>query len=569
MKVLKLIKGLKKFILLMLIFSIIQVLCELYLPNIMSDVVDVGIANGDVAYITNKAYMMFVITILGLLSNLGVVYATSKFSNKYGYNIREALYTKINSFSKKEIDSFGASTLITRSTNNVSNITSTFSFGLRLIIFAPIMGIGAAAMGYQKAPVLAPIVIAAITILMLGLLIIFSVVYKKFEKMQKLLDKLNATTREMLSGLRVIKAFNKERYFKNRFNDVNTENKNLNIFLNKILFLVQPMMILIIEVATILIVYVSPGYLTSGSLEIGSMMAFIQYMSTVLISFLMLLVIILNIPRVLVSFKRINEVLNVEPSVSNEGTVKLKELESIEFRHVYFRYQNAKTDMLKDLNFKILKGEMVGVIGSSGSGKTTIVNLLLRHIEPTNGEILINGIDIREYDLESLRNIFSYTPQKTLLFKGSLRENLAFGAKYNSADLNTAMDRAAIKDFIDNNQEGYEYMVEQSAVNLSGGQKQRVSIARALLNDGECLLFDDSFSAVDYITDKKIRTTIKESYSDKMVILITQRVGTIRDADKIIVIDEGKVDSVGTYEELEKKSRIFKEFIESQKREVV
>lgn len=568
MKVLKLIKGLKKFILLMLIFSIIQVLCELYLPNIMSDVVDVGIANGDVAYITNKAYMMFVITILGLLSNLGVVYATSKFSNKYGYNIREALYTKINSFSKKEIDSFGASTLITRSTNNVSNITSTFSFGLRLIIFAPIMGIGAAAMGYQKAPVLAPIVIAAITILMLGLLIIFSVVYKKFEKMQKLLDKLNATTREMLSGLRVIKAFNKERYFKNRFNDVNTENKNLNIFLNKILFLVQPMMILIIEVATILIVYVSPGYLTSGSLEIGSMMAFIQYMSTVLISFLMLLVIILNIPRVLVSFKRINEVLNVEPSVSNEGTVKLKELESIEFRHVYFRYQNAKTDMLKDLNFKILKGEMVGVIGSSGSGKTTIVNLLLRHIEPTNGEILINGIDIREYDLESLRNIFSYTPQKTLLFKGSLRENLAFGAKYNSADLNTAMDRAAIKDFIDNNQEGYEYMVEQSAVNLSGGQKQRVSIARALLNDGECLLFDDSFSAVDYITDKKIRTTIKESYSDKMVILITQRVGTIRDADKIIVIDEGKVDSVGTYEELEKKSRIFKEFIESQKREV-
>lgn len=568
MKVLKLIKGLKKFILLMLIFSIIQVLCELYLPNIMSDVVDVGIANGDVSYITNKAYMMFVITILGLLSNLGVVYATSKFSNKYGYNIREALYTKINSFSKKEIDSFGASTLITRSTNNVSNITSTFSFGLRLIIFAPIMGIGAAAMGYQKAPVLAPIVIAAITILMLGLLIIFSVVYKKFEKMQKLLDKLNATTREMLSGLRVIKAFNKERYFKNRFNDVNTENKNLNIFLNKILFLVQPMMILIIEVATILIVYVSPGYLTSGSLEIGSMMAFIQYMSTVLISFLMLLVIILNIPRVLVSFKRINEVLNVEPSVSNEGTVKLKELESIEFRHVYFRYQNAKTDMLKDLNFKILKGEMVGVIGSSGSGKTTIVNLLLRHIEPTNGEILINGIDIREYDLESLRNIFSYTPQKTLLFKGSLRENLAFGAKYNSADLNTAMDRAAIKDFIDNNQEGYEYMVEQSAVNLSGGQKQRVSIARALLNDGECLLFDDSFSAVDYITDKKIRTTIKENYSDKMVILITQRVGTIRDADKIIVIDEGKVDSVGTYEELEKKSRIFKEFIESQKREV-
>ena len=568
MKMLKLMKGLRKYLVLMFIFSIVQVICELYLPTIMSNVVDTGIANGDNNYIISEAIKMGIVTIVALISNVLVVYGTSKFSNKYGYNIRKALYNKINSFRKREIEKFGASTLITRSTNNVSNITSTFSFGLRLIMFAPIMGFGAAAMGYKTSPSLAPIVLLAVSVLMIALIIIISCVYRKFEVLQKLLDKLNATSREILSGLRVIKAFNKQNYFKKRFDKVNDENRKLNIFVNKIVYLIQPMMILIINVATIVIVYVSTGYINIGTLEIGSMMAFIQYMSTVLMSFLMLLVIILNIPRVIVSFKRINEVLNEEVSVSNKGTIKLDSLESIEFKNVYFRYENAKNDMLKDLCFRINKGEKVGIIGSSASGKTTIVNLLLRHIDATSGDILINGIDIKEYDIESLRNIFSYTPQKTLLFKGSIKENLSFGNKYNNSDLDSAMSRAAIKDFIDNNEEGYEYKVEQSAVNLSGGQKQRVSIARALLNGGECLLFDDSFSAVDYITDKRIRDSINKNYSDKMVILITQRVNTIKNSDKIIVINEGKIDGIGTYKELSKSSKVFKEFIDSQKREV-
>ena len=568
MKMLKLMKGLRRYLVLMLIFSVVQVICELYLPTIMSNVVDIGIANADNTYIINESIKMGIVAIVALISNVLVVYGTSKFSNKYGYNIRKKLYHKINSLSKREIDKFGASTLITRSTNNVSNITSTFSFGLRLIMFAPLMGFGAAAMGYKTSPSLAPIVLFAVIILMLGVILIFSCVYKKFEILQKLLDKLNATGREILSGLRVIKSFNKEKYFKKRFDKINDENRRLNIFVNKIIYLVQPMMILIINVATIVIVYVSPGYITAGKLEIGSMMAFMQYMSTVLISFLMLLVIILNIPRVIVSFKRINEILNVEVSIRNKGTIKLESLESIEFKNVFFRYEKAKNDMLKNICFKITKGEKIGIIGSSGSGKTTIANLLLRHIDPTSGEILVNGINIKDYDIESLRNIFSYTPQKTLLFRGSIKENLSFGNKYNNSDLDSAMNSAAIKDFIDNNEEGYEYKVEQSAVNLSGGQKQRVSIARALLNGGECLLFDDSFSSVDNITDKRIRESIEKNYSDKMVILITQKVGTIKNLDRIIVINEGKVEGIGTYKELEKSSEVFKEFIDSQKREV-
>ena len=568
MKIFKLIGDLKKYIFIMLVFCIIQVFCELYLPNIMSNIVDIGIANSDKVFITKEAIVMLITTIVCLISHTIVVYSTAKFSNNYGYKIRKALYSKITSFSKKEIDEFGASTLITRSTNNVSNITSTFSFGLRLIVFAPIMGIGAAIMGYKTAPRLAPIVIVAVCILVLGLTTIFMLVFPKFEVLQKLLDKLNASTREILSGLRVIKAFNKQDYFKKRFDKVNTENKKLNIFLNKVLYLVEPMMSLIINIATIVIVYVSCDYLSLGTLEIGSMMAFIQYMSTVLLSFMMLLVIILNIPRVIVSFKRINEILSVEPSISNTGRIKLNSLESIEFKNVFFRYDKAHEDMLKNISFRIEKGENVGIIGSSGSGKTTIVNLLLRHIDATSGEILINGIDIKEYDIESLRNIFAYTPQKTLLFKGSIRENLTFDKNLANNVLDNALDEAAIKDFIDNNSEGYEFKIEQAAANLSGGQKQRMSIARALLSGGECLLFDDSFSAVDYITDKRIRSSINKNYSDKMVILVTQRVGTIKEADKIIVIDEGKIESIGNYETLENSSKVFKEFIDSQKREV-
>ena len=569
MKIIRLLRGLEKYIILMILFSVVQVFCELYLPNIMSNIVDIGIKSNDTSYIMNNTVKMGIIALIGLLSNIIVVYTTSKFSNKYGYNIRECLYKKITTFSKKEIDKFGASTLITRSTDNVNAITSTFSFGLRLIIFSPIMGIGAAIMGYNKAPELSKIILIAVIILLIFLTIVFILVFPKFEVSQKLFDKLNSKTREILSGLRVIKSYNKEDYFEKRFNKVNEENKNLNIFLYKILYLVQPMMILTINIATIVIIYVSINYLSDGTIQIGSLIAFIQYLSIILISFMIMLVLILNIPRVFVSIKRINEVLNTDPSIKNSGNKQIEELKSIEFKHVYFKYEGAKNEILKDISFKINEKENIGIIGSSGSGKTTIVNLLLRHIEPTQGQILINDIDIKEYSETSLRNMFSYTPQKSLLFKGTIKENLSFDKKYKTSELDEVMEIASIKDFINKNKNGYNYKVEGSAVNLSGGQKQRISIARALLNDGECLLFDDSFSAVDYITDKKIRNELNKNYKDKMKIIITQRVGTIKDADKIIVIDEGKIESIGSYYELSKNSKVFKEFIDSQKREVL
>jgi ATP-binding cassette subfamily B protein len=296
-------------------------------------------------------------------------------------------------------------------------------------------------------------------------------------------------------------------------------------------------------------------------------MAFIQYMGHVLMSFMMLLVIILNIPRIMVSFKRINEILETNVSIKNNGTIKLKELERIEFKNVFFKYEGAKNDLLKDISFKILKGETVGVIGSSGSGKTTIVNLLLRHIEPTNGEILINGIDIKDYDIESLRNIFAYTPQKTLLFKGSLKENLLFDKKYDSIDVDTAMNVAAIKDFVDNNTEGYNYQIEQSAVNLSGGQKQRMAIARALIQKTEIILFDEATSALDNETQRKIQDAINNLKNEYTIMIIAHRFSTILNCDKIFFIDKGKVLDSGTHEELLKKCKEYKKLYESEIKE--
>ena len=568
MKIIKLMKGLYKYIILMIIASITQVYCELKLPNTMSDIVNNAINSLDKTYVYNNCLIMIGITLLCLIANTIVIYSSSKFSNKYGYNIRKALFSKINSLNKKEISSYGASTLITRSTNNVSNITSTFSFGLKLMLFAPITAIGASIMAFKIAKDLSPVIIVSASILVISILIIFSLVFKKFELSQKLFDDINSKSREIISGLRIIKSFNKTKFFKKRFDKTNKDNMNLNIYLNKVLYLVQPIVSLTVNIGVVIIVYLSSNLLQKGTLEIGSMMAFIQYEGSILMSFVMLLMIIINIPRVVISFKRINEILNTETKSVSKNNIEIKNLESIEFSHVYYKYEKAKDYVLKDINFKIEENEKVGIIGSSGSGKTTIINLLLRHLELEEGNIYINGIDIKEYSISSLRKLFSYAPGKALLFKGTIRENLIFDNKISDKEIMKALEIAKIDDFVLSNKEKLDFKIEQGGVNLSGGQKQRLIIARAILNNGKMFIFDDSFSAVDYITDKKIRNEIKENYKNVMQLYISQRVSTIEDANNIIVLAEGKIENSGTYKELKTKSKVFKEFIKSQRKEI-
>ena len=436
------------------------------------------------------------------------------------------------------------------------------------MLFAPITAIGASIMAFKVAKGLSLVIIISASILVISILIIFSLVFKKFELSQKLFDDINSKSREIISGLRIIKSFNKTKFFKKRFDKTNKNNMNLNIYLNKVLYLVQPIVSLTVNIGVVIIVYLSSYLLQKGTLEIGSMMAFIQYEGSILMSFVMLLMIIINIPRVAISFKRINEILNTETKSVSKNNIEIKNLESIEFSHVYYKYEKAKDYVLKDINFKIEGNEKVGIIGSSGSGKTTIINLLLRHLEIDEGNIYINGIDIREYSISSLRKLFSYAPGKALLFKGTIRENLIFDDNISDKEIMRALEIAKIDDFVLSNKEKLDFKIEQGGVNLSGGQKQRLIIARAILNNGKMFIFDDSFSAVDYITDKKIRNEIKENYKNVMQLYISQRVSTIEDASNIIVLDEGKIENFGTYKELKNKSKVFKEFIKSQRKEI-
>lgn len=566
MKIIKLLKSLKKYIILIFVFSFIQVIAELLLPTIMSKVVDEGIVLKDTSLVTEYSIYMILMSILCIISVILVVYFTTKFASTLTYKLRSMLYKKIISLSKSDIDTFGASTLTTRCTNDVNHVTDMFSFGFRIILFAPIMGIGAIIMALITDSSLSYVIVISVLILIFAISIIFILVYKKFELIQVLIDKLNSKTREILYGQKVIRSFNKESYFEKKFDSVNEENKKLNLFVNKILFLCNPIILIVVNFASIFVILASIyGTNDVYSIEVGKIMAFIQYMAMILMSFTIILLILILVPRTLVSLKRIEEVLETNNSINDTGKRTLEKIKKIEFKNVSYKYKNAEEETIKNVSFILKENKHYGLIGSSGSGKTTIINLLLRHIEPTSGVILINDLDIKEYSINSLRENIGCVSQKALLFKGSIKENLIYDKNVKQEKINKALKDACIYDFV--KEKGLDYELEQLGSNLSGGQKQRLTIARTLLKDSNVYIFDDSFSAVDYITDKKIRENISKEIKNKMVFIVTQRIGTIKNSDEIIVLEDGKIEGIGNYKYLSKNSKVFKEFIKTQEKE--
>ena len=566
MKIIKLLKSLKKYIILIFVFSFIQVIAELLLPTIMSKVVDEGIVLKETSLVTEYSIYMILMSILCIISVILVVYFTTKFASTLTYKLRSMLYKKIISLSKSDIDTFGASTLTTRCTNDVNHVTDMFSFGFRIILFAPIMGIGAIIMALITDSSLSYVIVISVLILIFAISIIFILVYKKFELIQVLIDKLNSKTREILYGQKVIRSFNKESYFEKKFDSVNEENKKLNLFVNKILFLCNPIILIVVNFASIFVILASLyGTNDVYSIEVGKIMAFIQYMAMILMSFTIILLILILVPRTLVSLKRIEEVLETNNSINDTGKRNLEKIKKIEFKNVSYKYKNAEEETIKNISFVLKENKYYGLIGSSGSGKTTIINLLLRHIEPTSGTILINDLDIKEYSISSLRENIGCVSQKALLFKGSIKENLIYDKNVKQEKINKALKDACIYDFV--KEKGLDYELEQLGSNLSGGQKQRLTIARTLLKNSSLYIFDDSFSAVDYITDKKIRENISKEVKNKMVFIVTQRIGTIKNSDEIIVLEDGKIEGIGDYKYLSKNSKVFKEFIKTQEKE--
>lgn len=518
------------------------------------------------SYIKTAGFKMLALSLLSAITIIIVSYLSSRISAYFGASVRKEVVEKVMSFGNKEIKEIGTASLITRSTNDINRIQMTITMSLRIAAFAPIMGIGALLKVIHNS--MNFILIIGILLILILVTILFLVVIPKFKTLQNLIDRVNLVFRETLSGLPVIRAFANEKYEEERFDEANKNLKKVNLFVNRIMSVMMPTMNFIMNFICILIVYVGAKRIDLGTVQIGTLMAFIQYTMQIIMSFLMISMMSIMIPRAIVSIKRIAEVLDKEPVIKEPEIIddigeKFKG--NIEFKDVYFRYHDADEDILENISFKATPGTTTAIIGGTGSGKSTLINLIPRFFDVTGGEILIDGINVKKLDLYNLRENIGYVPQKGILFKGTIKENIAFGKK--KIDKKKVEEAARIsqsEEFINEKKNKYDEEISQGGTNVSGGQKQRLSIARAIYKNPSIYIFDDSFSALDFKTDKNLRHELKTVTKNSTVIIVAQRISTVLNADQIIVLDEGKIVGIGKHEELMKNCEIYKEIALSQ-----
>lgn len=517
-------------------------------------------------YIKTAGIKMLALSLLSAVTIIIVSYLSSRISAYFGASVRKEVVEKVMSFGNKEMKEIGTASLITRSTNDINRIQMTITMSLRIAAFAPIMGIGALLKVIHNS--MNFILIIGILLILILIIILFTVVIPKFKILQNLIDKVNLVFRETLSGLPVIRAFANEKHEEQRFDEANTNLKKLNLFVNRIMSVMMPSMNFIMNFICILIVYVGAKRIDLGTVQIGTLMAFIQYTMQIIMSFLMISMMSIMIPRAIVSIKRIAEVLDKEPMIKEPEIIddigeKFKG--NIEFKDVYFRYHDADEDILENISFKATPGTTTAIIGGTGSGKSTLINLIPRFFDVTGGEILIDGINVKKLDLYTLRENIGYVPQKGILFKGTIKENIAFGKnKIDKKKIEEAARISQSEEFINEKKNKYEEIISQGGTNVSGGQKQRLSIARAIYKNPSIYIFDDSFSALDFKTDKNLRHELKKVTKNSTVIIVAQRISTVLNADQIIVLDEGKIVGIGKHEELMSSCEIYKEIALSQ-----
>ncbi len=519
-------------------------------------------------YIFNNGLIMIGLAMLLMVCAISVGYLASKIATKFSYLLREKIVSKIMSFSSKEFNLFSLASLITRSTNDVQQIQMILVMFLRIIIFAPILGFGALfkVLGNQMNWVLG----LAIGLILLIVLFLFIFAMPKFKLIQKLVDKLNLVTRERLTGIPVIRAFGTVKVEEERFSKVNNELAKTIQFCDRVMGIMMPTMTFIMNGVSILIIWVGASQIDLGTVQIGTLMAFITYSIQVIMSFLMISMVSIMLPRALISFKRVAEVLDKDNSIlESENPQEFKNNDgTVEFKNVSFSYPDADGEVLSDISFKAKKGTTTAIIGSTGSGKSTLINLIPRFFDVTKGSILVDGVDIKDVDIHSLRDKIGYVPQKGNLFFGTIRSNVLFGNDLSDEKtLKEACEVAQASDFISKLPKGYDYEVSQGGTNVSGGQRQRLSIARAIAKKPEIYIFDDSFSALDFKTDANLRKALKEYTNDATILIVAQRISTVLNADQIIVLDSGKVVGIGTHQELFKNCEIYKEIALSQLKE--
>jgi len=482
--------------------------------------------------------------------------------------LREAIFVKVERFSLNEFNSFSSSSLTTRATNDMQQIQNTTAMILRMAFLAPFMGIGSIIKAGRLAPSMLWIVLTAIGVMVSVIVMLFFVVIPKFTLIQKLVDKLSLQTREMLTGIRVTRAYNNDKHQQQKFNTTNIESTRLNVYVNRIMMLMQPVMTLVMGLASMAVVWVGSYVVNDGNLQVGNLFALMQYVMQTIFAFLMISIIFIMVPRAAVSWKRVSEVLSTEPTIYDPETpLKLQQKVRgvIEFRNVNFRYSGSEQQVLSDISFTAEPGQTTAIIGGTGSGKSTLLNLIPRLYDVSNGSITIDGIDIRNIKQSELRKHIGYVSQKALLFSGTISSNIAYG-KPNATkeDLKKASSIAQADEFIDDLSDKFDSPIAQAGNNFSGGQKQRLSIARALAKKPEIYLFDDSFSALDFKTDAALRHALNKEVFKATFIVVAQRISTIMQAEKIIVLDDGKIVGIGTHLELLKKSKVYREIAESQ-----
>lgn len=514
----------------------------------------VDISKSQTNYILKIGLIMLTIALLGGIASILVSLLSSRIAAGVARNLRQAVFEKIESFSSNEFDNFSTASLITRCTNDVSQIQRLLMMGIRLICYAPIMAIGAIFMAVKKSASMSWIIALACIVLICLVIVILSIVMPKFRAIQKLVDQLNLVSRENLSGIMVVRSFVTQEYEKKRFELTNDDLTKTTLFVNRIMAFMMPMMMLIMNGVSLIIVWVGAKHIASSTMQVGDMMAFMQYAIQVIMSFLMISMIFILVPRAQVSATRIAEVLETKISILDPEEPKQFHLDKkglVEFRHVYFRYNGAKEDALKDINFTAKPRETTAIIGSTGSGKSTIANLLLRFYDISQGQILVEGVEVQEVKQKDLRSKIGYVPQKGVLHSGTILSNIRYGNQEASdSEIRNVAAVAQAIEFIVEKPEGFHSTISQGGINVSGGQKQRLSIARALAKKPEILIFDDSFSALDYKTDIALRQALKEHTGDSTLIIVAQRVSTIMHAEQIIVLDKGEIVGSGTHREL-------------------
>lgn len=520
-------------------------------------------------YIYNKGMIMLGIAGLGMIIAIIVGYLVSKLAARISYFLRNAVVTKIMNFGLAEFKEFGSSSLITRSTNDIEQIKNFFVMLLRIVVFAPIMGIGAFMKVFDN-PLNWLIAVALICILVL-ISILFALAMPKFNRMQKLIDKMNLVSREIITGMSVIRTFGTEKHEEKRFDKANQKLTKTNLFVNRLMNIMMPSMMLVMNIISILIIWYGSKQIDIGTLQVGSLLAFITYTMQIIMSFLMISMVSVMLPRALVSLKRVKEILNKDISiVSSESPISFDENEkgTIEFKNVTFKYPDADEAMLKNISFKADKGTTTAFIGSTGSGKSTLINLIPRFFDVTEGEITFDGVNIKDADIKELRNRIGYVPQKGILFTGTIASNLMLGNDNLSlAEMRECASVSESLEFIDKKENKFDSDISQGGANVSGGQKQRLSIARAIAKNPEVYIFDDSFSALDFKTDAALRKNLKKHAKDATILIVAQRISTIMNADNIIVLNEGEVVGSGTHKELLKNCDVYKEIALSQLRE--